>query len=169
MSKPILSAVPAFYHNYILQVEQDHPVDAIASYVAEISSFLESLPEEKWDHAYAEGKWTIKEIVQHMIDAERVFAYRALRFSRKDLTPLPGFDENSFAANSRANKRSADELVEELKTLGSSSLQFFKSLDMEQLEFTGISNGNSISVNAIGFIIAGHARHHMRIIKERYL
>jgi uncharacterized damage-inducible protein DinB len=169
MPKPDLTKVPSFYHNYISQVEQDNPVDAIAAHIKETTAFLESLPKEKWDHAYAEGKWTIKEMVQHLIDAERVFAYRSLRFSRKDLTPLPGFDENSFAANSRADKRSAAELLEELKTLGLSSLQFFKSLDADQLEFTGISNGNSISVNAIGFIIAGHARHHVRIIKERYL
>ena len=147
---------------------QNH-IEAIEAHIQETPAFLQSIPAEKWDYAYAPGKWTIKEVVQHLIDAERVFAYRALRFSRKDLTPLPGFDENMFAANARVNHRSPEVLIEELKTLASSSLQFFKSLEPDQIEFTGISNGNSISVNAIGFIIAGHVRHHINIIKERYL
>jgi hypothetical protein len=169
MPKPDLAAVPPFYHNYILQVEEENAADAIDVHMVETPAFLESIPPEKWEYAYAPEKWTVKEVVQHLIDAERVFAYRALRFARKDHTPLPGFDENMFAANSLANKRQPGELLEELKTLSLSSYQFFKSLDQDQLEYTGISNGNSISVNAIGFIIAGHARHHIKIIKERYL
>lgn len=169
MSKPDLTAVPPFYHNYILLVDQDDPGDAISTHVEETVKFLETIPDSKWDHAYDAGKWTIKELVQHLIDAERVFAYRSLRFSRKDLTPLPGFDENLFAANSNSNKRSATDLIEELKLVSKSSYHLFKSFDPEQLEYTGISNGSSISVNAIGFIIAGHAKHHLKIISERYL
>jgi hypothetical protein len=169
MPKPDLSGVPAFYHNYILKIHEEDVKAAIQDHNLSTVSFLQKLPSEKWNYAYAEGKWTIKELVQHMIDGERVFAYRALRFSRKDLTPLPGFDENLFAANSKSASRSEEDLLEEIKCVSMSSLHLFKSFDEEQLQFTGISNGSSISVNAIGFIIAGHARHHLDIISERYL
>jgi hypothetical protein len=169
MSKPDLTTVPAFYHNYIKLVQEDNVQDAI-SYNSETAlSFFKSLPEDKWIHRYAEGKWSIKGLLQHIIDAERIFAYRALCFARKDATPLPGFEENDYAAASKADRRSNDELIKEFETVRRSIELMFRSFDEEQLASIGTSNNNPISVNAIGFIIPGHVQHHINIIKERYL
>ena len=136
---------------------------------ASLIRFLETIPPEKHHYRYAEGKWSIKEVLQHIIDAERIFAYRALRFTRKDTTPLPGFDENSFAATSKADARSWDKLLEELNVVRRSSELLFNSFDAEQLQANGISSNSPNYVLAVGFIIIGHAMHHQKILKERYL
>lgn len=169
MLRPDMSRVPEFYHNYINQVPENDLMEAFQKEDEVLINFFENIPKEKYDHRYAEGKWTIKEILQHIIDAERVFQYRALRFARKDATPLPGFDENLFAANAKADKRNYSDLLEELKTVRRSSGQLFSSFDKEQLESSGIASGKSNYVLAYGYTIIGHAVHHVRIIKERYL
>lgn len=169
MSQVDLSRVPAFYHNYINNVREPNLVKAFQEHQADLISFLKSIPEEKWDYRYAEGKWTVKEMVQHIIDGERIFAYRALRFARKDKTELPGFEENDYAAASRADKRAVRDLLEELEAVQKTSLLLFRSFDEEQLEESGIANGSEVYVKAIGFIIIGHALHHKRILTERYL
>ena len=124
---------------------------------------------EKHDYRYAEGKWTIKEVVQHMMDGERVFTYRALRFARKDETHVPGFDENLFAQTAKADKRNWNEMVEEFAALRKASESMFASFDNEQLESEGVASERSIYVLGLGFIVAGHVNHHCGIIKERYL
>lgn len=169
MAKPDLSTVPPFYHNYINQVKQDDLKDALKDTTKEATTFFKAIPKKKWGHRYAEGKWSVKELVQHIIDAERVFSYRALRFARKDETELPSFDENKFAAASKADNRTKKELIKEFEAVREATELQFESFDDEQLEATGIANKNSISVKAIGFIIAGHVIHHMNIIRERYL
>ena len=131
--------------------------------------FLKSLSADKWDYSYAPGKWTVKELVQHLIDAERIFAYRALCFARKDATPLPGFDENSYVVHSAANRRSAEDLMQEFLLVQQSSAALFASFDKVQLESTGSANGNPVYVRGIGYIIIGHALHHKAILEERYL
>ncbi len=166
---PDLSRVGTFYHNYINLVTEDELPDAFDTQSASFIRFLETIPPDKYDYRYAEDKWTIKEVLQHIIDAERIFSYRALRFARKDSTPLPGFDENLFAANSKADTRSWDKLTEEFKVVRRSSQLLFNSFDEEQLQSDGISSGSPNYVLAIGFIIIGHAMHHKKIIKERYL
>ncbi|MFT7157124.1 MAG: putative damage-inducible protein DinB [Parvicella sp.] len=130
---------------------------------------LESLPSFKWNYAYAEGKWTIKELLLHLIDTERIFVNRALRFARKDTTPLPGYEENDYAATCLANNRSADSLIKEYKAVRASTESFFGNLNEEQLLSIGTSGGNQISVRAIGYLLAGHDLHHLTVIKERYL
>lgn len=167
--RPDLSRVGPPFHNYINQVTEDDVLEAFSRQSAAIIEFVEAIPAEKYDHRYAEGKWSIKEVLQHIIDAERVFAYRALRFARKDATPLPGFDENLFAANAKTDKRSWDNLVEEFKIVRRSSELMFQSFDEEQLESGGISSNHPNYVLALGFVIVGHAIHHQRIAKERYL
>lgn len=167
--RPELSRVGSFYHNYINQVPENELSEAFEKQSASLFRFLETIPPEKYDYHYAEGKWTLKELLQHIIDAERVFSYRALRFARKDATPLPGFDENHFAANAKADKRSWDKLVEELKVVRRSSELLFHSFDKYQLEADGISSNTPNYVLALGYIIIGHAMHHQKIIKERYL
>ena len=166
---PNLSRVGNFYHNYISLVMEADLAEAFDQQSASFIRFLETIPPDKYDYRYAEGKWTIKEVLQHLIDAERIFSYRALRFARKDSTPLPGFDENLFAVHSKADTRSWDKLVEEFKVVRRSSQLLFNSFDEEQLQSDGISSNSSNYVLAIGFIIIGHAMHHQKIIKDRYL
>lgn len=131
--------------------------------------FVQDIPMGKHDYRYAKDKWTIKEIIQHLIDSERVFAYRALRFSRGDSTELPGYDQNMYVENSRANERGLQSLLTELSSLRHNTLLMFKSFTKEDLLRTGIASGNRTSVRALGFIIIGHQNHHMKIFKERYL
>ena len=169
MSKPDLTRVPAFYHNYIAQVQQENLADAFNAHQNQFVQLLETLPTDKWNYKYAEDKWTIKGLVQHVIDAERIFNYRGLCIARKESASLPGFDENTYAAASKAAQRNSVELIAELKTVQQSTRLLFSSFDEEQLNAIGTANNSSIYVNAIGFIIIGHALHHQKILKERYL
>lgn len=167
--RPDLSRVGAWYHNYINLVPEDEITEAFKNESVSFVRFLETIPADKYDYRYAEDKWTIKEVLQHIIDSERVFAYRALRFARKDATALPGFDENQFAAAAKADTRSWDKLVEEFKVVRRSSELLFNSFDEEQLESNGISSNSPNYVLAVGFIIIGHAMHHQKIVREKYL
>jgi len=167
--RPDLSRVPAFYHNYISYVPGDDLVEAFHSQTPAFIQFIESIPPDKYDYRYADGKWTVKEVLQHIIDAERIFSYRALRFARKDPTFLPGFDENAFADNAEAGKRDWNNLVEEFKSVRMSTEYLFASFDDDQLNAAGTSNNNSIYVLGIGFIVIGHSMHHVKVLKERYL
>ena len=167
--RPDLSRVGNFYHNYINQVTEDELAEAFDKESASFIRFLDTIPAEKYDYRYAEDKWTIKEVLQHIIDAERIFSYRALRFARKDKTPLPGFDENSFAAASKADARNWDKLVEEFKVVRRSSELLFHSFDEEQLQSDGISSNTPNYVIALGFILIVHTMHHQKILKERDL
>jgi uncharacterized damage-inducible protein DinB len=169
MSRPELSSIPSFYHSYFHLVKEDDILNALNGNTEKTISFLNSIPTNKWDYSYAEGKWTIKELVQHIIDSERIFSYRALRFARKDKTPLAGFDENLFAPASKANRRSKDELIKEFEAVRRATYLLYKSLDEEQLNYTGVANNNTISVKAIGFVTVGHEVHHRNILQERYL
>jgi hypothetical protein len=169
MSRPDLSRVPEFFHNYINYVPDNDLVTAFKNQSPLTISFFENIPDNKIDYAYGEGKWTIKEVLQHVIDAERVFSYRALRFARKDPTPLPGFDENLFAENAKADKRNWNDLLEEFKSVRKATEWLFGSFNEEQLDASGISSNKSIYVLALGYISVGHAIHHINLIKERYL
>ncbi len=127
------------------------------------------LSEEQSRFAYAEGKWSLKELLQHLIDAEKIFAYRALRFARKDKTELPGWDEELYAKHYFSDERTIKNLIAEFETVRKSSSIFFENLNQEQLSQTGIANRNEIAVETIGKLIVGHNIHHLNIIKERYL
>ena len=131
--------------------------------------FVQNIPLDKFDYRYADGKWTIKEIIQHIIDSERIFAYRALRISRNDKTPLPGYEENSYVANTNANSRSIQELLAEFSAVRHANLFLFKSFSAEQLIRMGTASDYVISVRALGFLIIGHMKHHQKVFQERYL
>ena len=131
--------------------------------------FVQNIPMDKFDYSYAEGKWTIKDIIQHMIDTERIFGYRALRISRNDKTPLPGFEENDYVANTNANDRGIQDLLAEFSAVRHSTLFLFKSFSEQQLKRIGTASNTEISVRAIGFIIIGHQKHHQKVFQERYL
>jgi len=135
----------------------------------ETLDFFKKIPAGKELYAYEENKWTIREILLHLIDTERIFSYRALRIARNDKTNLPGFDENNFAKNSKANIRTLKALLEEFKAVRSATLALFKSFQDDDWTKTGMASNNEISVRAIGYILAGHVIHHTRVIKERYL
>ena len=166
---PDLSRVGNWYHNYIRLVPESDLSAAFNNEDNNLIGFFNSIPRDKHDYRYADGKWTIKEVLQHIIDAERVFAYRALRFARKDKTPLHGFDENLYADNSKAATRNWDDLMNEFTHIRKASEFFFRSLDEDQLEADGISSGSPIYVKALGYIIIGHPLHHRNILQERYL
>lgn len=169
MARPDMSRVAPFFHNYINQAPQEDVNAAIRELGKEFISLMESLPTEKHDYAYGPGKWTLREVFQHIIDTERVMSYRALCFARKEQQNLPGFDENDYAEHSKASKRDWKDLLEEYTTIRKSSELFFASLDKEQLESGGTANNKPMYVLALGYIIAGHCQHHLNIIRERYL
>jgi uncharacterized damage-inducible protein DinB len=133
------------------------------------TDFMLSLPEEKLNFRYAEGKWTVKEILAHVADDERIYAYRALRFARNDKTELPGFEQDAYALHSRANGRTVKSLLREFAAVRRATIALFESLDDEALARSGVANGNRVTVRALAYHIAGHELRHVNIIKERYL
>ena len=132
-------------------------------------SLLRNLPIEKHNFSYAEGKWTMKELIQHIIDTERIFSYRALCFARNDSTSLPGFDQDVFVENDNANDRDYYDLLDEMAVLRKSSVQLYKSFSDEALLRIGVASENKMSVRALGYLFSGHQIHHLNIVKERYL
>lgn len=170
MPRPDLSRVTHFYHKYISLVKEDDLLSALEHLSPGYFQFLRSIPAEKRKYRYAEGKWSIQEMVQHLVDAERVFCYRALCFARKDPQALPGFDENPYAEASRADSRNWDELIEEFELLRKATILLFRSFNEDQLEAGGISSGNLKNyVLSLGFVILGHCEHHRAVLSERYL
>jgi uncharacterized damage-inducible protein DinB len=161
--------VPEFFTTYINALHEDDLQEALSNNTRRFRKLLKQIPHKKINYAYAEGKWTIKELLQHIVDAERVFVYRALTFARRDQVNLPGFDENNWAITAKAPKRKWNDLVDEWKALRASNELFFASLDDDQLQYSGSANNNVMSVAGLGFVCAGHVAHHMRIIRERYL
>jgi uncharacterized damage-inducible protein DinB len=159
----------SFYAPYVQTLENVILLEELEISVHRLRNFVQEIPMDKYDFKYAEGKWTIKDILQHLIDTERVFAYRALRFARKDFTSLPGFDENDYADVSEGFKRSIRDLLTELAIVRESTLCLFKTFNEETLLLNGIASGREMSVRALGFIIIGHQNHHQQIFKERYL
>lgn len=158
-----------FYQNYIRLSPDENVLEAIKRNTKNFRKLLKRIPRKKTDKAYAEGKWTIKELLQHIIDAERVFAYRAITFARRDSSALPSFDENSWAANSMAAQRDWKEMVDEFKSLREATERMFAAFDDGQLRAIGTASNKEINVLALGYIISGHVEHHINIIKERYL
>ncbi|HYH56347.1 MAG TPA: DinB family protein [Anseongella sp.] len=169
MKKSAIHIDPGYFSRYINLAGDTGINETLAEGLEELEQLdLEAL-ERVGDKTYAPGKWTLKDIFQHMSDTERVFQYRALRFARNDSTVLPGFEQDLFAAEARAVRRTLDDLIRELLIVRQSSICFFRDLEEETLQRTGIASGNRLSVLAIGFVIAGHQVHHLNIIREKYL
>ena len=159
----------AFHKGYIQILENVILQEELEICLHRFIKFIQNIPMDKFDYRYDEGKWTIKEIIQHLIDSERVYSYRALRISRNDSTPLPGFDENSFVENTNANDRSLQSLLTEMAVVRQSTLSLFASFSEAQFTRMGTASNHVISVRALGFIIIGHQEHHQKIFTERYL
>lgn len=159
-----------YYSQYIDLVPKDQSlVQALRSGRDAAVLFFNELDDSKVNYRYEEGKWTPKEILLHLIDAERVFGYRALRFARRDHTPLEGFEQDDFVRYSKAYSRSMTSLLQEYKAVREATIAFFEAMDEEMLTSEGVASGSNLSCRAAGFIIAGHDRSHIKIIKERYL
>lgn len=168
MYRPQADEFPVFYKGYIDTVKDDVLAE-LDNQIESFTTLLMGIPSEKSGFAYAEGKWTIVELLGHILDTERIMAYRALRIARSDASPLAGFDENDYVANAHFADRSLSSMAEEFEHLRKANLFLIKSFNETELARVGISNDKPISVKALVFIIAGHLNHHIRILKERYL
>lgn len=170
ISRPKQSEYPLYYHTYVNQLpEATDVLDLLVAQADEVQQLVSPLDDARAEEAYAEGKWTIKELVQHMLDSERIFAYRALCIARGEQASLPGFDENMYAENSQANSRQLKDILEEYRLVRTSNLYLFRSFTNEMLENVGIANNNPVTLRGLIHVIAGHERHHLNILKSRYL
>lgn len=167
--RPDSSSYPEFFEGYISLVREDNILSAITIQSPDAITFFQSITEEQSEIKYAADKWTIKEVLQHLIDAERIFTYRALAIARRDKQTLPGFDENTYADYSHANDQSWLSLVQEFKAVRNATIELAKSFNNEDLQQSGSVSTYTISVLALLYMTIGHAVHHVKIIKERYL
>lgn len=167
--RPVPGDYPAFYAGYVESAEGDDLLSALHRTSAAMRNTVGDLPAEKQEYRYAPGKWSVKEVVQHVVDCERIFAYRALCIARGETKDLPGFDENAYAIAARADLRPLFEILREHDAVRAATMELFQGLDAESASGKGSANGKPVTVAALGWIIAGHAMHHLRIIKERYL
>jgi len=159
-----------YFEHYLLLVDQEKCIlKNLIDSQKNFDATLRNLEASKHNFAYAKGKWTIKELVQHTIDTERVFTYRALCFARNDKTNLPGFDQDIFTQNDNSNERKFEDLLNEMKVVRESSIALFKSFSDQVLERIGLASNNNMSVRALGYLFSGHQIHHLNIVKERYL
>jgi uncharacterized damage-inducible protein DinB len=169
IGRPAADEHSSFYAKYVRRVPDGDLVGQMREQMLDTATLLRSVPEERGDFAYAPGKWTVKEVIGHMIDVERVMAYRAVRFARNDKTEVPGFDENLWAANANSGARTIGDLVDELEVVRAATIHFAKHLSAEEQTRRGKANGQEVSVRALMYIIAGHERHHAALLRERYL
>jgi hypothetical protein len=166
--RPEATEYPPFYGKYVALVQGGDLLAALRAETEYLHAAIDAIPESKGSHAYAEGKWTVKTLLGHMIDAERIFSYRTLRLARGDSTPLPGFEENNYAKTANSDARSVADLAAELKLVRESTTRLFESLPADAWSRTGTVNNGPITARAIGYVTAGHARHHLNVLKDRY-
>jgi uncharacterized damage-inducible protein DinB len=169
MKRPAATEAPEYYNHYINLVKSNDVIKELKDQILKIQAIISEIPEDKENFSYADGKWTIKQLLGHMIDTERVFGYRAMCIARKDKTALPGFDENAFVANSNFHKRTLYELGHEFAIVREANMAMFRTFEEEELSQMGNANGKDVSVRAIIYMVAGHAIHHMGVLKTRYL
>ena len=169
MQRQDLESIPPFYRKYVAHVAEHTMLDALKNSHEQLKTIINSIPESKGGFRYQPEKWSIKELLCHMMDAERIFCYRALRFARNDKTNLHGFDENNYAPEANAHARTLAQLTVELSRLRLTTIDLFASFNNEMLMRTGTANNTEISVLSLGYIVAGHETHHRIVLQERYL
>ncbi len=167
--RPTRAEYDEYYHRYIGRVPHGDIIDILKRQLRNSVDLFESIPEEKESFRYAAGKWSTKEVIGHVIDAEWIFAYRALRFARGDTTPLVGIDQNVFADGARFDSRPMESIIDEYMHLRSADITLFESFDREILDRIGNASGFDFTVRALLFLVAGHERHHISVLRERYL
>ena len=168
MARPLPADYPPFYETYISLVPETDVMQALSNSLQQMKQDLSYIGSDKSDYAYAPGKWTVKQVLQHAIDTERIFAYRALCIARGEEQSLPGFDENSYAEAADVSRKHIKDLKEELLTARLSTTQLFQGFPNEVIAKSGTANQKPISVLAIGYAIVGHWRHHASILQSRY-
>lgn len=167
-TRPEVTEYPSFYAGYVASVRDGDIRVIVREAREELATTLGGIPETRGDYRYAEGKWSIKTVIGHMIDAERIFSYRALRLARGDKTPLPGFEENSYALTAGSDARTVDDLVSELLDVRTSTIRLFDSFPDDAWDRSSMVSVGEVTVRALAFITVGHARHHLNVLRERY-
>lgn len=168
LTKSDVAVAPAYYKHYLELIPQNHVLDALYATLNDIKELDMGTLNGIGHKVYEPGKWTVHEILQHLLDTERIFQFRALSFARRDATLLPGMDENAYASSASASNRELADLVSEMITVRNASISLFKSFTDEMMLYTGTANNTLNSVIALGFFIAGHQIHHFKVIKDRY-
>ena len=167
--RPEKSEYPTYSEGYVSRVPDGDIVGTLEKQLAETVALIHGIAEARGDFRYAEGKWSIKELIGHVIDGERIFTYRALRFSRGDTTPLAGFEQDDYVRGAAFDKRSLSDLANEYEHVRRATISLFSNLDEEAWNRRGAANDNEVSVRGLAFIVAGHERHHLEILRTRYL
>jgi hypothetical protein len=167
--RPVEGDCAPYYFTYINEIGTDEDILAVlAGLERSTPARLGALSEAQAGHRYAPGKWSVREVIGHVADSERVFAYRALTIARGDTTALPGFDENPWAEVSKADQRPLVDLLAELRAVRAASLALFQGFGAAEWERSGTASGKPVTVRALPYIIAGHERHHLAVLRERY-
>ncbi|HMF55804.1 MAG TPA: DinB family protein [Pyrinomonadaceae bacterium] len=168
-ARPDTSEYAPYYEKYIILVPEGDVVATLTGQLDDTLTFLRGLSEDQADSRYAPDKWSIKEVVGHVIDTERIFGQRAFRFARNDQTPLPGFDQDEYVQSANFGERKLSDIADELEYVRRANLCLLRSLDDTAWQRRGLANDNEVSVRALVYIIAGHETHHMQIIRTKYL
>lgn len=168
-TRPQRSEYPGYYYGYVDRIGQGNILDLLSAQRETTLNVFASIDERRAERAYAPGKWTIKEVVGHMVDVERVFAYRALCFARRETAPQPGFDQDAYVRAADFNRRSLNDITQEFSQTRDASLGLFRGFQEEVWLQAGVANGAEFTVRSIAYIIAGHELHHLAVIRERYL
>ena len=169
IAKPNTSEYAPYYEKYVSRVPEGDIVGTLGKQLDETLAQIRAIPEARGNHRYAEGKWSIKELLGHVIDSERVFAYRALRFGRGDTTPLPGFEQDDFVRGADFNKRTLKDVADEFELVRRSTMALLASLEPSAWDRRGTANNDEVSVRGLAFIMAGHELHHVEVLRSRYL
>lgn len=169
INRPQPGEYPDYYQTYMDQLPEGEVLHLLEKQVVELKHLLENINDSLSERSYEPGKWSIKELLQHMLDSERIFAYRALCFSRGELASLPGYDENLYASNSMAHSRQLDEILEEYELVRRSNLLLFRSFTSEMMVLKGVANGKQMTLRGLIHVMAAHELHHMNILRDRYL
>jgi len=164
-----IKQVPDYYRTYVRFLKDESVVEALQLSAKDFNYLLNTFSNEKAKYRYAEGKWSVKDLIQHVIDSERVFAYRALRFARNDSAQLEGFEQDDYATQAASDSRDIKDLMSEFTSTRYSTISFFTSLSEEQLSRKGIASGVEFSVEVLGYVISGHLMHHLEVIREKYI
>lgn len=168
-NRPQKNEYDSYYEHYVSLVPTDNIIEHLQVTKMATIAYLQSIPTEKWSFRYAEGKWSLKESWIHVLDTERVFAYRAMRISRNDATPLPSYPHNEYVQFYDAENRTAASIIEEYETVRNATIAFFKNLNTAALQRIGTASDCPVSVRALAFMIGGHELHHLNLTRERYM
>jgi uncharacterized damage-inducible protein DinB len=169
ITRPAAGEFAPYYATYINKVPDENVLDLLERQIEETCGLLAALDDSRAELSYAPGKWSVKDVIGHMADTERVMAYRALRIARGDTTPLPGFEQNDYVRAACFNAHKLQNLIDGFRAVRTATLSLLRSLDAGALDRRGVANGVTVSVRALVFIIAGHERHHREILQTRYL